>query len=168
MKPVEIIPIPEPVLRAALESVDPGNVLLASDIDWDLKSPCNDCPFLRTSPFHEGVAAHLPDYAEAIADHTFAHTCHKTDRRPKCDGPRNWDGRTKACAGAVMMLLKTGNGVDLQIPLLNAMQAGKLDAADMTRRAKADKRVFKFREMLLFYAKEMTRQLGKRRKARKR
>jgi hypothetical protein len=162
--------IPEHALRAALERVNGEPPVLARDVDWDLKSPCSDCPFLRTSPFHEGVAESLQSYMESIDARRFAHTCHKTDPRPKCDGPHTWDGRPKACAGATMMLLKTGAGTDLQLPLLEAAVAGKLDLADMTARANADNRVFKIPELLSFYLVGMRKMLrrSRRRKARKR
>ncbi len=150
--------IPEKELRAALEGVTGETALLASDVDWDLKTPCNDCPFLRTSPYHEGVAGSLPGYADSIQDHRFAHTCHKTDCRPTVDGPRTFKGTAKHCAGALMMLLKTGNGVDLQVPLLEALQADKWDYKEMETRAQADDRVFRLPELLEFYAIE----LGKR------
>lgn len=40
--------------------------LLARDLDWSMTTPCGDCPFLKSSPFHEGVADSIPAYAEAI------------------------------------------------------------------------------------------------------
>lgn len=156
--------IPDNVLRDALEAVAPGNVLLATDCDWDMKSPCDDCPFLKTSPFHQGVAQSLPDYGESIAGSSFSHSCHKTDTRPDVDGPRTFQGTTKHCAGALMMLLKTGRGMDLQLPLLQAMEAGKFDVKEMTARAKADDRVFTVPELLTFYATTLGRQIRNRRR----
>lgn len=125
--------------------------LLAKDIDWDLTKPCNDCPFLKASPFHEGVASSFPIYCDSIANGTFAHTCHKTDTRAACDGPHSWSGKAKHCAGAILMLLKTGRGFDLQLPLLEAAQARKLDLKKMTRLAKKSPKVFTLFEMLRFY-----------------
>lgn len=153
--------IPPAVLRKAMETVRPGDVLLAADLDWDLKSPCDDCPFLRTSPFHEGVAGSIPKTMEAIEAGAFAHTCHKTDCRPSVDGPRTWRGRTKHCAGALMMLLKTGKGLDLQLPLLQSLEQGKWDAKEMTARAKADKRVFTVGQFIAFYARELAGKVRK-------
>lgn len=95
----------------------------------------------------------------------FAHTCHKTDNRQACDGPRNWQGeRPQHCAGALMMLLKTGQGHDLQIPMLNAMQEKKFDIEEMTARAKADDRVFTVRELLRFYATRLNNMLRRRKR----
>ncbi len=124
--------IPEQSLRKALEAVIGEPALLAADVDWDLKQPCDDCPFLRTSAFHGGVARSLPDYVASIENNRFAHTCHKTDCRRSVDGPKTFKGTPKHCAGALMMLLKTGNGADLQLPLLEALEASKWDGREMT------------------------------------
>lgn len=157
--------IPPAVLRKALEAVQPGDVLLVSDVDWDLKSPCDDCPFLRTSPFHQGVASAIPKHVEAIQAGAFAHTCHKTDCRPSVDGPKTFKGRAKHCAGALMMLLKTGKGFDLQLPLLQALEQGKFDCRDMLARAKADQRVFTLSQFLAFYERRLGKHLRHRRRA---
>jgi hypothetical protein len=133
--------------------------LPAAELLWDLKSPCADCPFLRSSPPHHGVARGIPQVIFSIDAGTFAHTCHKTDNRPSCDGPRNFDGPTRHCAGAVLMLLKTGQGKDLQLPLLQAAEQGKLDLAEMTARAKASPNVFTLRGFLVFYAQWAQRKL---------
>lgn len=135
-------------------------LMRADQIDWDLKTPCADCPFLKTTAYHQGVANNLQTNMEAIDAGNFAHTCHKTDSREPVDGPKTWTGRPKHCAGALMMLLKTGRGKDLQRPLIQALSAGKFDVHDMTRRAKADKRVFTVRGMLRFYLKEIQKSLG--------
>lgn len=159
--------IPDPILRAALAKVIGEEAVLVSDVDWDLKNPCDDCPFLKASPFHEGVAENLVQTTEAIMAHRFTHTCHKTDSRPSVDGPRTWPGKVKHCAGALLMLLKTGNGLDLQLPLLQAIEAGKFDIKEMTARAKADRSVFTVPGLLKFYANGMARR-ARRRKARER
>ena len=134
---------------------------LPDQVGWNLKQPCADCPFTKRAPFHEGVAGSLPNYVERIESHQFAHTCHKTDRRPECDGPHTWDGKPEHCAGALMMLLKTGDGKDLQLPLLEALQEGKFDVEEMTRLAKANKNVFTLRELLDFYLEEIGKRAGK-------
>jgi hypothetical protein len=139
-------------------------LLLAADLDWSRQSPCGDCPFLKTSPFHEGVAKNLVSYFDTIDAGRFAHTCHKTDNRPSCDGPKNWNAAlAQVCAGSVMMLLKTGQGKDLQIPLLQAAERGDLDLKEMTRRTHADDRVFTTWQMLAFYAKGVAEALAFRR-----
>lgn len=128
-------------------------LVLAKDLDWSRKRPCADCPFLKTSPFHQGVAGSLPEYVRSIEDGRFAHTCHKTDNRAEVDGPKNFRGeRAQHCAGAVLMLLKTGKTMDLQLPLLEAAERGDLDLAEMTAIAKASDDVFTVGELLQFYA----------------
>ena len=68
MKPVKV---PLDVLRAAAAAVEGGGqYFLVEDVDWDLKQPCNDCPFLRTSPYHDGVAENLPSCLESIRGET--------------------------------------------------------------------------------------------------
>lgn len=147
-----------------LATICPSNVeadiLFAKDVGWDRKSPCNDCPFLKTSPFHEGVAGSLPLYMQSIQDGEFAHTCHKTDNRPGCDGPRNWHGeQPQHCVGAILMLMKTGKGMDLQLPLLRAAEAGKIDLREMMDRAKKAANVFTVFELLKFYGRKLGEKL---------
>ena len=55
------------------------------------------------------------------------------------------------------MLLKTGNGKDLQIPLLNAAGRKEIDLAALTEQANADGRVFTLRELLAFYLNALRR-----------
>jgi hypothetical protein len=88
---------------------------------------------------------------QSITDGKVAHTCHKTDNRPSCDGPRNYPGPPQHCAGLILMLLKTGRGMDLQIPMLRAAEAGKLDLALMTAKAKRSPDVFRLGEFIEFY-----------------
>jgi hypothetical protein len=128
----------------------------SEELDWSRKNPCGDCPFLNTSPYHGGVASGLKACVEAIKAGNFVHTCHKTDNRPNCDGPRNWKGKIQHCTGAIMMLLRTGKGMDLQLPLMKAAEQGKIDLADMTKRARASKFVFTVPGLIAFYAEEVS------------
>lgn len=153
--------IPESVLRDALAKVIGEPQILESDVDWDLKHPCGDCPFLRTSPFHSGVAKSLKAYVESMRGGTFLHTCHKTDNRQGCDGPRNWGGRPKHCAGAILMLFKSGGTAWLQAPFIRAIDDGKVDVAALAIQAKADRRVFTLRGLLGFYLRHATKLLAK-------
>jgi len=125
----------------------------ASDLHWDLEQPCNDCPFRKGVPFHKGVCSSLPLYLGEIERGNFAHTCHKTDNRPSCDGPRPENATMQHCAGAIIMLLKTGEGYDLQRPLLKAVDAGKLDLKKMAAIAKGDTKCYTVLELVKFYAK---------------
>lgn len=137
--------------------------ILAEELAWNLMAPCGDCPFRKDSPFHEGIAATAEAKFCDIQRGRFAHTCHKTDNRPECDGPHNWKGRPEHCAGAILMLLKTGDGYDLQLPLLQAIEAGKLDIEAMMRRAKRAKNVFTLPEFLRFQLEGAKQLLAKRR-----
>jgi hypothetical protein len=146
--------------------------LLPVAIDFDLKTPCGDCPFLKSSPFHDGVCESLPQYLDSINMNVFAHTCHKTDNRGSVDGPQNFKGeRAKHCAGAIICLLKTGKGKDLQLPLLQAAERGAIDLDEMSRIAASDVEVFTLAEMLAFYANGLqarARKLRRRRENKRR
>lgn len=112
-----------------------------TDLDWSMKNPCADCPFTKSAPFHRGVCRSIPDYFDTIRRNNFSHTCHKTDNRPACDGPKNYQGdKPQHCIGSILMLLKTGDGYDLQLPLL---------------RAEAAENVFTLQGMLRFYRKAL-------------
>jgi hypothetical protein len=133
----------------------------ATDIDWSMRSPCDQCPFLKTSPYHSGVAGSLPAYMESIQNQCFAHTCHKTDNRPSVDGPKNYGGKVKHCAGAILMLLKTGKAMDLQLPLLEAAERGDLDLHAMSELAKHSPQVFTVWELIRWYGKKVRERLKK-------
>jgi hypothetical protein len=123
-----------------------------ADFDWDLKRPCADCPFRIGVPFHEGIALDTVGIVEAIRQHTFAHTCHKTDNFSDSPEGQRFVGRFKHCIGSLIMLIKTGRGCDLQIPFLEAAQAGKLDLDELMATAKADKDCYTLNEFLLAQA----------------
>lgn len=144
-------------IEAAIDQLlkERPDLLKESDIDWSRKNPCADCPFLKTSPYHNGVASSLPTYVDSIRDGSFLHTCHKTDNRESCDGPRNWKGKVQHCTGAILMLLRTGKGMDLQLPLLRAAEQGKIDLVDMTDRARRSKVVFTMFGLIEFYAEKL-------------
>lgn len=139
------------------------NYLPPDGLDWDLKQPCDDCPFTRAAPFHQGVAETLPQNVEAIEAHRFAHTCHKTDNRPYCDGPKTYQGeRPKHCVGALYMLIKSGGSKWMQHAFVQAMDAGRVDVEDLCRRARADRRCFTLRGLLGFYTREILRRTRRR------
>lgn len=148
--------IPDEVLRPALESITGDIAVLAGDVRYDLKQPCNDCPFMKSSPYHQGVAKSLPDYVRSIDAGQFAHTCHKTDPRAACDGPRPSDGRpVQHCLGSILMLLKTGGKAWYQPTLLKAWDDKKIDLIALEKIAKADKNIFTVRQMLRFYLEKL-------------
>lgn len=135
--------------------------LKIEDLDWSRKSPCKDCPFLKTSKFHEGIASNLIGYGDSFDEHRFMHTCHKTDNNPQCDGANGkYKGeKPQHCAGAILMQLKSGNQVPFQNSLMTAsirgLMGGKNALLYMARRAQKDERVFTWHEMLKFYSDEL-------------
>lgn len=153
--------IPDEPLRKALAEALGEPAVLAADLHWDMRNPCSDCPFLKSTPFHQGIAKSVPAVHESIEQHTFSHSCHKTDTRPQCDGPvrgKETGRPVQHCAGAILMVLKTGKGADLQLPLLKAMESGKISAKDvqkMTRRAKRDANIFTLRGFIDFYRRKL-------------
>lgn len=159
--------IPDDVLRAALSNVTGDQEVIAADVHWDLRNPCADCPFMKTTPFHQGVAKSIPDLVESINDQRFAHTCHKTDTRKACDGPvagKETGKPVQHCIGSILMLLKTGQDKDVQLPFLQAIDSGKLSADDvhaLEARAKADPNVFTLRGFIHFYRNKLLAMLGK-------
>lgn len=136
----------------------------STEIGYDLKRPCQDCPFTRRAPFHSGVAESIPEYIASIDMGRFSHSCHKTDRRPQCDGPHTWEGKPQHCVGALLMLIKTGDGKDLQLPLLQAAEAGKIDLEALFELAKTDTEVFTLDEMIEFYLKGIRKLLAEKSK----
>lgn len=131
--------------------IRPDVFLSASDVAWNLRKPCGDCPFRRDAPPHIGVAKSIFEYLKSINENRFSHTCHKTDNRLECDGPRNFAGdRPEHCAGALHFLIRAG--VDLQLPLLQAIEAGKLNIAQANADAAASDIVFEsIDELIRFY-----------------
>lgn len=109
--------------------------ILASTLHYDLHKPCADCPFRRDVPMHEGVAVDLPQIMIDLSDGNFAHTCHKTD--PRSDSPvgQAADGPAQHCAGALLMVLRTTNGIVDQEPMARAVGDGRLDLAQLDWRA---------------------------------
>lgn len=159
--------IPDYVLRAALSKVTGDKEVLAADVHWDMRNPCADCPFMKTTPFHQGVAKSIPNVVGSINEGRFAHTCHKTDTRKACDGPvagKETGKPVQHCIGSILMLLKTGKGKDLQLPFLQAIESGKLSTADLsklTARAKSDPNVFTIFSFITFYRDKLQKMLAK-------
>jgi len=158
----ERLPTPA-ALQAAVDNIQ--NYML-SNVRYDLKNPCSDCPFMNTTPFHQGVAESIPQYIESIEAGRFAHTCHKTDNRPECDGPHTHKGATQHCLGALLMLLKTSNSRSrkrrrrewnwIQRGLVHALDTGKITDerfAELVAQAKARKDVFTVDGLISFYVR---------------
>ena len=96
------------------------------DMDFDLYHPCEDCPFSHNAPeSHGGVIGSIPQYVELMEAGTLSHTCHKTDNRVSCDGPRNFKGdKPKHCAGLLHMQV---DGIGIQTGLQWALANEKID-----------------------------------------
>ena len=75
----------------------------AKDVAFDLRTPCNDCPFRIDVPLHDGVCNSLPRLKKNIDKGLFAHTCHKSDSRS--DGyEEGYKGKIQQCAGSRIMI----------------------------------------------------------------
>jgi hypothetical protein len=96
------------------------------DLRWDLRVPCESCPFRKDVPKHEGVAKALLEYADQVKERRFAHTCHKTDPLSDYDSPK---GALQHCAGAAVLLLRENlaGRAPLQLAMSEAIRTGKFD-----------------------------------------
>lgn len=123
-----------------------------SQIHFDMKRPCADCPFRRAVPKHEGIAANLVSMVTAARAGTLAHTCHKTD--PRADGGkrRGQTGKLQHCAGAILMAKKSG--LIVQRVLVLAHEQGRFE-----ERAYRDpnNEVFTLKQMLAAYVRWLRR-----------
>lgn len=124
------------------------------DMRYDLRKPCDDCPFMRATPYHSGVAASLLKCKESIDTNVFSHSCHKTDNRKACDGPKGHKGPIQHCVGALLMILKSKD-VPYQRPMLIATDDGRLDFWKWFRAAKADRKAHTLRSLMDFYYREI-------------
>ena len=78
------------------------------DIEMDLKTPCDDCPFRSDVYFHEGIFGSLDDYEKSFESGEFAHTCHKTDKRADGFEKSYKKEHPQHCAGMLIMAKKMG------------------------------------------------------------
>jgi len=94
----------------------------ARNLGFDLKTPCNDCPFRSDAKFHSGIVKDLPRLAENIKEGNVIHSCHKTD--PRADGFTSLNnGKIQHCAGMMIMEMKDKGDVTLPMFLY-----GQLDS----------------------------------------
>ncbi len=146
---------------------------VVTEVNYDLKRPCNDCPFMKTAKFHEGVADSLPDYLDSIKAGTFSHTCHKTDNREAVDGPKNCTGPVQHCLGSILMLLKTSNkarsnygrGLWNQSGIVHGLKSGKISDerfGRLSKQANENPKVFTLLELMDFYLKKISQLARKR------
>ena len=83
-------------------------------IRWDLKKPCQDCPFKYDTADHAGVARDAHEVIWGLESGNFAHTCHKTDVRSDCPTAK---GPAQHCAGLMIMAKKSNRVTE---PMLRA------------------------------------------------
>lgn len=129
------------------------------EVGFDLKAPCDDCPFTKNAPPHEGVLAAFPKYWAEIKRGMFAHTCHKTDFRSDSKTHKFVKGKTQHCVGMIWMC---ENSDKTQLPYLNAWAKKKFKFEDL----KGKERAFTWSEFLAFYKAYAKKVLKERRKAR--
>lgn len=80
-------------------------------IGYKVKTPCNDCPFRKSAPLHNGVMKDLPEYHKRLKAGSFGHSCHKTDART--DGFVNeYNGEIQHCMGVLSMFKKMDEATD--------------------------------------------------------
>lgn len=118
----------------------------SQEVHFDLKRPCDDCPFRTDAKRHDGVIKDLPTLHGRLERGLFAHTCHKTD--PRSDGPNpKYKGPVQHCAGA-LILCRNDKDYKLQHPQIDAALAGKFDPTELDMESP----VFKsFHEMVKHY-----------------
>lgn len=105
-----------------------SDVIQHKEIGFELNAPCADCPFRRSTEFHEGVMKSLPEYVTKMESGEFSHSCHKTDPRSDSEGAKPVNGRIQHCVGAILMCEKSGNG---QMPYLTAFVKGDLNIDEL-------------------------------------
>lgn len=123
-----------------------------STLRYDLTSPCDDCPFKRTST-HPYTLNAVVDYLTNVAlERSVGHTCHKTDARSDCQSAQGYNGPIQHCAGALIMLRKAVIAGHLIMP---DYLAAALFSEDWDfRKMDMDADVYDFREMAFKILKE--------------
>lgn len=140
--------------------------LRANCIRFDQKNPCADCPFTRNGPpGHTGVLSSLVTYAEMIETGELVHTCHKTDQREDCDGPKRMpggshspDNTVNACAGLMQLFAKSDYPFG---PMISYASRQGVDIGDLIKRANSNDDVFgSIGEMMRHYLPEVKKLAG--------
>lgn len=101
-------------------------------LHYDLRTPCDDCPFLRGNK-HEYTENALGEYiARLLEGSDIAHTCHKTDPRSDCKSAQDYKGEIQHCAGAMILSIR-----ERRIPdqLAAAIFAGKVNRKGLNMKA---------------------------------
>ncbi len=126
---------------------DKLNKRIMKEMRFDLRSPCDDCPFRTNAPMHEGIIAELTSKIDSLLDDGLVHSCHKTDPRADCEAHKRAPkgSPVQHCAGALIMMEKMGRR---QIAAVFAEIKGIYDP----KRLNMEAPVFSSpKEMLLYY-----------------
>jgi len=88
---------------------------------FDMKKPCDSCPFLKTVPL-DGAPDWALDVARGFWAKSITHSCHKSD--PNADGFVGVK-RTQHCIGILGVMKNTGNIYSQDA--VRALVTGELD-----------------------------------------
>jgi len=80
------------------------------DLGFDLKTPCDDCPFRKNVPLHKGVLEKLTEFVSSLDRGEFMHSCHKTDDRSDYKNPKLFQEKIQHCMGSILMCEKSNYG----------------------------------------------------------
>lgn len=75
-----------------------------TEMRFDLKKPCKDCPFRADAPYHEGVLKDIPKLHSLVEKGQMAHSCHMTDPRSDSEHGKRYKGPVQHCAGLLLMM----------------------------------------------------------------
>lgn len=115
--------------------------MAADEFRFDMRKPCDDCPFRKRSKLHGAIAERIPDYVRGLKSGLLGHTCHKTDGR--ADGPISGqvNNVVQHCAGAMIWQMKC-SGNEFPKLITDAIESGLLTETDFLEMARDDDSVF--------------------------
>lgn len=81
---------------------------IMTQMRFDLRSPCSDCPFRTDAPMHEGIISDLVSKFDSFDHDELAHSCHQTDPRACCPPEKRMPAGSpiQHCAGALIFAYK--------------------------------------------------------------
>lgn len=81
---------------------------IMTQMHFDLRSPCSDCPFRTDAPMHEGIISDLVHKLDSFAEDNLTHSCHQTDPRADCAAEKRLPAGSpiQHCAGALIFAYK--------------------------------------------------------------
>ena len=110
------------------------------ELRYDLKKPCNECPFRAGAKYHEGVTANLMLYHGRMEQGTLVFTCHKTDRRSDSPIGKKFRGKIQHCGGLLTMMAKDVSMLGMH--QCRAMESGKWKPERMDLKQKVFKNFY--------------------------